>query len=645
MLSFKKFTVIILLSVCINVLSDSWTVENVKINSLGDQLEIHLKSLQLPIVNEKIVDIDYTCKESEQIYPLHVCEKGNLSFNYQAARYELWVSGWINLQHLTWDLAIENKAKSILVKSNSKTEEQITIQLKQLSLTELENLSKPYLNGDVVIPEGKLSADLIVDFGKELTLDVDYLLENINWESSSGEYVLADTFHQGQMSIQQKENGLEVLIANNLAKGEGLFKDIYVLFDKTPVEIKAKIPINKNFEPGNILVYLSAKNTIDVNLVWTNWVENKLKINFKINDLNQLYKGFLKSFLAINGIENLSILGQSQGFIAYENDHIIETNLTFNELYLEIDSKKILVENLSGYINWKEFGDWQKSNFKWDSLLLAGMPVKQSDINLQSVGQKIQLEKNTSLAIFDGSIFIDNLLLQDIFSPQISIDFDGDVNPISIALITEKMGWPLMTGSISGKIPGMKKKGDRITFDGYLDLKIFDGNMQVSDFSIERLFGIAPVIAADISFQNLNLQQITSTFDFGKITGLVEGYVNDLRITNWKPDRLVAHLNSVKTKGIKQTISQRAIDNISSIGGIQGALSRSFLRFFDDFRYKKIGFGCKLRNAICEMSGIKSNKKSYQLVEGSGLPSINIIGYRQFVDWEVFLDRLLNAGY
>jgi hypothetical protein len=253
--------------------------------------------------------------------------------------------------------------------------------------------------------------------------------------------------------------------------------------------------------------------------------------------------------------------------------------------------------------------------------------------------------EETSIPVFDGSLLINKLVLDKIFDPEISIDFSGEVKPISIALITEKMGWPIMNGTISGFIPGMKKTGHSITFDGVLDIDVFDGQMQVENLSIERLFGIAPVVAGDIVFSQLNLQQITSTYDFGEITGLIKGYVKGLRITNWKANRLDAHIESIKSKGVKQTISQRAIDNISSIGGIQGALSRSFLRFFDYFRYKKIGFGCKLRNSICQMSGVKDKNENYTLIQGSGIPSINIIGFRKFIDWEVFIDRLLNAGY
>jgi hypothetical protein len=242
-------------------------------------------------------------------------------------------------------------------------------------------------------------------------------------------------------------------------------------------------------------------------------------------------------------------------------------------------------------------------------------------------------------------VLISHLHHKNIFDSFIEIDFNGEVLPISLELITKKLDWPVMSGKISGLIPGLKKVGNRIDFLGELELNVFDGNMKISNLSTERLFGVAPVIAGNINFNELNLEQITNTYDFGEITGLVNGYVNDLRITNWKADRLESYIETIKNKKVKQTISQRALDNISSIGGVQGAISNSFLKFFDSFKFSKLAIGCKLRNSVCEMSGIGSAKDGYFLVKGKGIPRINIVGYRKFIDWEVFLDRLFNANF
>ncbi len=138
---------------------------------------------------------------------------------------------------------------------------------------------------------------------------------------------------------------------------------------------------------------------------------------------------------------------------------------------------------------------------------------------------------------------------------------------------------------------------------------------------------------------------LTETFGFGLITGKLSGVINDLRITNWKTDRLDAEVYTVKTKGIKQIISQRAIENISSLGGIKGAISKTFLRFFDDFRYKKIKLSCKLNNSVCEIGGLKNQNNQFVIVEGGGIPKINIVGFVRAINWEEFVSRLLNANY
>ncbi|HEX5538437.1 MAG TPA: hypothetical protein VFX01_01500, partial [Methylophilaceae bacterium] len=106
----------------------------------------------------------------------------------------------------------------------------------------------------------------------------------------------------------------------------------------------------------------------------------------------------------------------------------------------------------------------------------------------------------------------------------------------------------------------------------------------------------------------------------------------------------------------KKKISQRAVENISALGGAgaAAAIQRSFLRFFDEFNYKMIGLSCRLRNGQCLMGGIESvnnmtasgqavvNKSTpaFVIVKGSGVPSITVMGYNHSVNWNELLSRL-----
>lgn len=642
---FRKISLLLLLLLPNMVLCSFWSLQNLSVSSQGDKLQLRLTSLKLSDIDEEITDIFYQCKGSLSIYPLHNCSSGTVSFKYNDKSYNLGVRGWINLQTNKWKLVISNMDEKVQFYLDSKNKDKLSIKFQKLQIKTLTKFINQYTNIEEIVAEGLLTANIRVDFEDLLKIHAVYSMEQLSWESKTGEYVLAGTNHQGEIEVIQSSTGVDLKALNQLTKGEGLFKDLYVLFDENPLTAQLNIDFDQQLQPNSANLTLNSTSAIEFKIVLDDWYKNDVQIEYTINNLSQFYQGFVASYFEILGVNDLSLSGQSQGFLSVKNDKIVTANLAFTGLDLDMPSKKIQMQKVNAQLNWNVSGKRKISTVSWDKLLLAGMPVKQSWLSFSSVGQQLTLQKNTEIPIFDGSILIHELSMKELFKPQINIEFDGQVNPISIALITEKMGWPIMQGSISGKIPAMKKVGSSITFDGSLDLKIFDGQMQINNLSTERLFGIAPVIAADIQFQQLNLQQITSTFDFGEITGLVEGKVDDLRITNWKADRMDGYFHTVKSKGVKQTISQRAIDNISSIGGIQGALSRSFLRFFDYFKYKEIGIGCKLRNSICEMRGIDDSKTNYQLVQGKGMPSINIIGYRRFIDWEIFLDRLLNAGY
>jgi hypothetical protein len=95
----------------------------------------------------------------------------------------------------------------------------------------------------------------------------------------------------------------------------------------------------------------------------------------------------------------------------------------------------------------------------------------------------------------------------------------------------------------------------------------------------------------------------------------------------------------------KHRISQRAVQNLSSIGGGSGggvaaALQGGFLKFFDDFGYDRLGLSCRLVNDVCTMSGVERTDGGYYIVKGSGLPRIDVIGSQSRVAWTRLVRQL-----
>jgi hypothetical protein len=141
--------------------------------------------------------------------------------------------------------------------------------------------------------------------------------------------------------------------------------------------------------------------------------------------------------------------------------------------------------------------------------------------------------------------------------------------------------------------------------------------------------------------RNLDLDLVTRTYSFGSITGRIDARIAGLELVNWQPVKFDVQVASSAGE-YPRKISQAAVQNISALGGAgaAAAIQRSFLRFFEQFGYDKLGWGCKLQNGVCEMSGVEDRPQGYVLVKGGGIPAITVMGYNRQVSWQELLDRI-----
>lgn len=87
------------------------------------------------------------------------------------------------------------------------------------------------------------------------------------------------------------------------------------------------------------------------------------------------------------------------------------------------------------------------------------------------------------------------------------------------------------------------------------------------------------------------------------------------------------------------------MNNLTSVGGggIAAGLQGAVLKLFKTFGYKRIGLNCQLQGSLCHMSGLEPNSGGYTIVEGSGLPHLEVIGHQSDVDWPTLVRRLKAA--
>ena len=135
-------------------------------------------------------------------------------------------------------------------------------------------------------------------------------------------------------------------------------------------------------------------------------------------------------------------------------------------------------------------------------------------------------------------------------------------------------------------------------------------------------------------------------FGFGSISGRLEGRIDALRLVDWSAGAFDAEFHTVPTRGVRQRISQRAVQNISSVGDASfvTSLQGQLIGLFDDFGYRRIGISCRLSNEVCAMGGLRSVGNTFTIVEGSGIPRLDVVGFNRAVDWPTLVERLVAVG-
>src|SRR5690554_2138240 len=620
--------------------SPLWRFQGLHVEYGSQQTVIKADSVTL-LPDTTINHLSYRCLEVIAIYPSHSCEQAQLAFNLDQYKIQL-------LGQVAYDLSLPwlkiyaaDKAASIRINYDSRQPLQV-LALSNLALQQwLPPLLKPIRDNLTAAVSGTAHYDLA-----ENTLEAAHPMafNNFNYEHTDDLIALGLS---GALTFNLNLDEMTLHAEINIDEGETLLKQVYINFAEFPLQIKLKINI---FEAPyqvqitaihNQALNAEAKFTVKQDMSVQDW-----QLNVAVLDSNIVNKQLINSVLEIYGFTNNRAEGQfSVAAVGYGMQiHQIVTD--FLNFSFTNKKRKLEVAELNGRVDWQ----WQQlskpSNLQWQSLLLSGLPVGPADMAFNLSEDKFKLYGRHDFPVLDGAIVIERLDIDQFIGEHSSqVRMDAEIEPISMTLITQQLGWPEMAGQFSGQLPGLVKSGNVIRFEGALNLSVFDGTIRVENLSMERLFGVAPVIAADIDMSYLDLEMLTKTFDFGLITGRLSGEVDALRVTNWKVDRMDAKIYSVKTEHTKQTISQKAIENISSLGGIQGAISRTFLRFFEQFKYKKIKLSCKLHNSVCLIGGIDNTARKFTIVEGGGLPKINIVGFAREIDWDIFVNRLLTANY
>ncbi|MCK7594800.1 YdbH domain-containing protein [Pseudomarimonas salicorniae] len=303
----------------------------------------------------------------------------------------------------------------------------------------------------------------------------------------------------------------------------------------------------------------------------------------------------------------------------------------------------IVLSGADGDWRWQREGESETSSLRWQALSIQGIALGPAELRGRSRNGLFEAEAPLDFAPFGGSLRLHPLRFQPL---QASAEFDAEMADIRLAALSAQLGWPEFEGVVSGSLPAASYRDEVLASDGTLRIGVFDGTVTVGSLRWERPFGIAPSLSAEVEFDGLDLKPLTGAFGFGEITGRLDGHVRGLRMLDGSPVAFDAMLRTDDEWKGRRRISQRAVNNIGSVGGgaATAGLQATVLKLFDTFGYRRIGISCRLSNNVCEMGGVEDLDQGYVLIEGAGIPRVMVNGYRRRVDWPVLLARLEAAA-
>jgi hypothetical protein len=261
------------------------------------------------------------------------------------------------------------------------------------------------------------------------------------------------------------------------------------------------------------------------------------------------------------------------------------------------------------------------------------MPVLDNqplELSLKMHPNQFSIDEPMALIIPGGVAQVGPILCEDIMSSKRSVKtslrLDGiDTGP----LFSQFLAMPVH-GTVKGELDAVYFEKNALHSSGQIRAQVFEGEILLSNLGVSGLFSSFPLYKADITIKDLNLYELTKGTSFGEIEGILQGYIHNLEITNGQPQKFDLLLETVKTKGIDQKISVKAMDNIARIGGGESpfmGLSGAFITVFEKLSYSKIGIRASLTNDSFRIKGSDWEGGPDYLVKSGGIPRVDVVNH------------------
>ncbi|MFA5683715.1 MAG: hypothetical protein WC995_04035 [Lysobacteraceae bacterium] len=537
---------------------------------------------------------------------------------------------------------------SLSVRADSVESGRLRIEAKSLPVDWLLPLLAP-LWPEASLTDGALTADWEVNIDQSVLAVAGPLsIKSLGLDTRDGRIAAAGLDIHGRVALR-RDARTRVEADLSLTGGELLAAALYLQLPAAPVSLRLRAD-GSDDEPWRLSeLHWRDGDTLDLRGKATLGRSGEallvaLQVQADSADLATATERYARSLLAAAGLPDATATGSLSASLAMDSDGLMELETNLDDVDFG-DGARIGLGGVDGTLRWHRAAE-RDSQLRWRTASLHGIDLSAGQLSTHSRAGDIRLAAPVRLSLLQGQASIERFHWQPATDTAAGgLELAASLSDIDLAALSAHFGWPAFSGRLGGQLPSARYEDSVLRFDGGLDVAVFDGRIRVDQLRLERPFGVAPTLSADIRLDDLDLKPLTGVFGFGEISGRLDGRIAGLRLVDWSPVAFDAHFHTDEQAKDRRRISQRAVNDLSQVGGggLAAGLQSQALRLFDSFSYQRIGLGCRLANDVCAMSGIAGDGGSsggYTIVEGAGLPRITVNGYQRRVDWPVLLQRL-----
>lgn len=449
--------------------------------------------------------------------------------------------------------------------------------------------------------------------------------------------------------VKAVATGMQVTLELSGRQGALYVDPVFVEMPSQPLQLRARfdwLPAGQQLRlqsftyshPGSVQLEGQGHFTLA-----TDTPVRELQLEIQQAAFPSLYDTYLQPWLLDSMLADLDTAGQLSGTLRWEQGKLSHVSLDPARLSVDDREGRFELDSMNGRVRWSDAGIPVRSELAWAGGSVFRVLLGAARVAFDAGRDYVRLAEAVEIPVLDGALRIDDFQLASSEESPLHWQVNGLLEPVSLSQLSLALGWPELAGKLSGVIPDVRYDNGNLEVGGSLLIRVFKGEVTLQNLTLEQPFGLVPRLQVDARADNIDLETLTRTFSFGRIEGRLDGRVDGLYMESWRPVAFDAEFATPANDSSRHRISQKAVDNISSIGGgVGGALSRSFLRFFEDFPYDRLGIRCRLENGICDMGGVAPAADGYYLVKGRLIPPrLDVIGYADRVNWDTLMAQIM----